>query len=141
MREADALVDALAQSAFDTTAALTRLASEHDLTLPQLRVLGILRGRRVRMTELAAHLGLEKSSLSGLIERAERRGLVARRKCAADGRAVEAFLTTSGEQLAARMTTRARALVLPLADSLSTDQRRLLRSLLEKIHQAPSPPD
>jgi DNA-binding MarR family transcriptional regulator len=132
MEEANALVDALAQTAFDTTAVLTRLASEHDLTLPQMRVLGILRGRRVRMTELATHLGLEKSSLSGLVERAERRGLVARERSSSDGRAVDVFLTSSGEEVARQATDRAHELLLPLVDALNGVERRQLGALLHK---------
>ncbi|MGY1962144.1 MarR family transcriptional regulator [Nocardia gipuzkoensis] len=61
-------------------AVLTRIGSEHDLSLTQLRLLGLLRDRRPRMTDLAAFLGLDKSTMSGLVERAERRGLVARGK-------------------------------------------------------------
>ncbi|MCU1407511.1 MAG: Transcriptional regulator, MarR family protein, partial [Glaciihabitans sp.] len=72
------LIDALAQSAFVTMGALTRIASENDLSLTQLRVLAILRDRRLRMTDLVGYLGLEKSTLTGLIDRAESRGLVSR---------------------------------------------------------------
>ena len=132
MPDSDALVDALAQITFNTTAALTRLAGEYELTLPQLRVLGALRGRRVRMTELAAHLDLEKSSLSGLVERAERRGLVARERSDVDGRAVDVFLTDPGEVLAERATGRAHELILPLVDALDEVEKRQLTALLTK---------
>jgi len=37
---------------------LNRIGTEHDLSLTQLRVLGILRDRRVKMSELAGYLGL-----------------------------------------------------------------------------------
>ena len=33
------------------------LAADHDLSLTQLRVLGILRDRRLKMSELASYLG------------------------------------------------------------------------------------
>ncbi|ERK69221.1 hypothetical protein N136_04459, partial [Leifsonia aquatica ATCC 14665] len=72
----DALVDALVQTSFVVTGVLTRVAAERDLSLTQLRMLGVLRDRRPRMAQLAALLGLDKSTVSGLIERAERRGLV-----------------------------------------------------------------
>lgn len=141
MDDKDALVDALAQTAFDTTAALTRLAAEFDLTLAQLRVLGILRGRRVRMTELAEYLGLEKSSLSGLVERAERRGLLARERSAVDRRSIEVFLTASGEKAAFRATSRARELVLPVIGALSKAEARRLRALLDKALEERRPRD
>jgi DNA-binding MarR family transcriptional regulator len=139
MKDADALVDALVQTSFDTSAALTRLAAENDLTLPQLRLLGILRDRRARMTELASHLGLEKSSLSGLVERAEKRGLVVREPSSTDGRAIEVLLTPSGQAVADRLTGRAHERVLPLVDALSAAEKRELASLLRKALESRSP--
>jgi hypothetical protein len=91
--DSDDLVDTLVQSAFATMAVLTRIAAEHDLSLTQLRVLAILRDRRPRMTALADYLGLEKSTMSGLVDRAERRGLLERVPGAGDGRAVDVQLS------------------------------------------------
>jgi DNA-binding MarR family transcriptional regulator len=133
MKESDALVDALAQVSFATTAALTRLAAEHDLSLTQLRVLGILRDRSLRMSDLAAHLGLERSSLSGLIDRAELRGLVARTRSGQDGRAFDLSLTEEGGRLAESATARSRELLAPLVRRLDRAQRRELRLLLELV--------
>ena len=77
----DGLVDALAQAAFMTMAVLTKVAADNDLSLTQLRVLAILRDRRLRMTALADYLGLEKSTMTGLVNRAEKRGLRRLRLC------------------------------------------------------------
>ncbi|MFK3669068.1 MarR family winged helix-turn-helix transcriptional regulator [Leifsonia aquatica] len=96
----DALVDALVQTSFVVTGVLTRVAAERDLSLTQLRMLGVLRDRRPRMAQLAALLGLDKSTVSGLIERAERRGLVRRVPSADDARAVEVEATADGLALA-----------------------------------------
>ena len=43
------LVDALVRSSFAVMAVLSRIGAEHDLSLTQLRMLGILRDRRVTM--------------------------------------------------------------------------------------------
>jgi DNA-binding MarR family transcriptional regulator len=139
MNDPDALVDALAQTSFETSYALTRLAAEHELTLPQLRLLGILRGRQARMTELAAYLGLEKSSLSGLVERAEKRGLVVREPSSSDGRVVEVLLTPAGEDVATRATDRAHGLVLPLVAGLTAAEKRQLEFLLRKALKGRTP--
>ncbi|MFL6156337.1 MAG: MarR family winged helix-turn-helix transcriptional regulator [Marmoricola sp.] len=136
MQESDALVDALAQTSFATTTALTALAAEFELTLPQMRVLGVLRGRRVRMSDLASYLDLEKSSLSGLVERAERTGLVARERSATDARSVEVFLTAQGNKVADRATKRSRDLVIPLVGNLSKTEQNQLQALLEKALDA-----
>jgi DNA-binding MarR family transcriptional regulator len=52
------------------------------------------------MAELAQTLRLEKSSVTGLVDRAERRGLVRRVASTADRRAVRVELTAAGETLA-----------------------------------------
>ncbi|WP_373169435.1 MarR family winged helix-turn-helix transcriptional regulator [Mycobacterium marinum] len=67
---ADDLRDALVQKSFALMAVLTEVAAEHDLSLTQLRVLGIMRDREPTMGELASYTGLERSTVSGLIERA-----------------------------------------------------------------------
>ena len=74
----DDLQDALVQMSFGLMAVLTEVAAEHDLSLTQLRVLGILRDREPTMAELATFTGLERSTVSGLIDRAAQRGLVVR---------------------------------------------------------------
>src|ERR1700677_2003864 len=96
------LIGALVRASFATTAVLSRVAAEHDLSLTQLRVLAILRDRRVRMSELADYLGLDKSTISGLVDRAEKRGLLQRAPNTADGRAVDVFLSPAGTEPADR---------------------------------------
>jgi len=127
----DAFIDALVQSAFQVTSVLTRIGAENDLSLTQLRVLGILRDRRPRVTELAAHLGLEKSSVSGLVDRAEQRGLMAREKNSEDRRAVDVFLTPAGRELAVRLFSEVRTALGPTLGALGTERQIRLIELLE----------
>jgi DNA-binding MarR family transcriptional regulator len=135
-QDADALVDALAQSAFVVMGVITRVGAAHDLSLTQMRVLGILRDRRLRMAELATFLGLEKSTMSGLVERAERRGLLARAKSAGDGRAVDVFMTPEGHELAERVHGEVRRALAPDTDRLDAEQRRAVTRLLERMLNA-----
>lgn len=93
------LVDALAQLTFTVQAALGRTAAEHDLSIVQTRLLGILRDRQPTIKELAAFLQLDKSSVTGLMDRAEDRGLVRRKASALDGRSVQVGITGAGRQL------------------------------------------
>ncbi|GGN64896.1 hypothetical protein GCM10010112_25560 [Actinoplanes lobatus] len=129
----DALLDALVRYTFKVTGVLTRIGAENDLSLTQLRVFGILRDRRPRVTELAAYLGLDKSTMSGLIDRAERRGLLAREKNPNDGRVVDVFLTPAGHELTRRLYGEARAILAPELDRLRPDQREQLLALLNPI--------
>jgi DNA-binding MarR family transcriptional regulator len=71
-------VDGLVQLSFLVHGLLERRAAEHELSMIQVRLLGVLRDRKPTINEVAALLRLDKSSVSGLVDRAERRGLVAR---------------------------------------------------------------
>ncbi|GMA24036.1 MarR family transcriptional regulator [Luteimicrobium album] len=132
----DDVLDALAQTAHAVTTVLTRVAAEHDLSLTQLRVLAILRDRRLRMSALADYLGLERSTMSGLVDRAEKRGLLARGPSATDGRAVEVYLTDEGRGLAERGTAQVRAALVPSTTALTPSEQRRLQALLEKLVDA-----
>jgi len=129
----DGLVDALAQAAFTTMAVLTKAAADNDLSLTQLRVLAILRDRRLRMTALADYLGLEKSTMTGLVDRAEKRGLLQRAPGAGDGRAVDVFLSPAGAQLAERATASIARSLSPMTGQLAPAERRRLQTLLERM--------
>jgi DNA-binding MarR family transcriptional regulator len=127
------LLDVLVRITFEVTGALSRIGAENDLSLTQLRVLGILRDRRPRVTELAAYLGLDKSTMSGLIDRAERRGLLARAKSPDDGRVVEVFLTPAGRELVQRLYGQLRDTLVPKLNRLRPEQQAQLLGLLEPI--------
>ena len=129
----DALIDALVRSTFQVTGVLTRIGAANDLSLTQLRVFGILRDRRPRVTELAAHLGLDKSTMSGLIDRAERRGLLAREKSPDDGRVVEVFLTPAGHELTRRLYREVRDTLAPELERIAPEQRKQLLALLAPL--------
>ncbi|MGY2032411.1 MarR family winged helix-turn-helix transcriptional regulator [Nocardia gipuzkoensis] len=134
----DALEDALVRTSFRVMAVLTRIGSEHDLSLTQLRLLGLLRDRRPRMTDLAVFLGLDKSTMSGLVERAERRGLVARGKSPEDRRVVDVFITPMGSELAQQVQEEIRAALAPYTDRLCADDRHMLTRLLDSLSGTPS---
>jgi DNA-binding MarR family transcriptional regulator len=129
----DGLTDALVPTAFVTMALLNKIGAENDLSLTLLRVLGILFDRRPRMTELADHLGLEKQTMSGLIARAEKRGLVARAPNVADGRATDVFLTVEGAQLVQRLHAQMQQALAPLTGRLSAAEQQQLQALLERM--------
>src|SRR5580658_9280461 len=92
--------DGLAQLSFLIQGIIERRAREQDLSVIQSRLLGVLRDRKPTMNELARLLSLDKSSVTGLVDRAERRGLVARVASTADRRAVLVSLTDQGRSLA-----------------------------------------
>jgi DNA-binding MarR family transcriptional regulator len=135
----DGLMDALVQTAFATMAVLNEVAADADLSLTQLRVLAILRDRRLGVTALADYLGLEKSTMSGLVERAEKRGLLERAPNASDGRVVEVFLSSRGRRLAGRLYGDVERALAPMTSVLNPTERHRLRGLLERVLGAGDP--
>jgi len=135
------LADAMAQVAFVTMAILSKLGSENDLSLTQLRVFGILRDRRFRMAALAGYLGLEKSTMTGLVDRAEMRGLMARAPSEEDARATDVFLTKQGLALAERLEGQFREALAPLTESLEAPEQRRLEELLSRMLETPEDQD
>jgi DNA-binding MarR family transcriptional regulator len=127
------LIDALVTTSFATMAALNRIAAEHDLSLTQLRVLAILRDRRVKITELADYLGLDKSTISGLVDRAEKRGLLQRAPNPLDGRSVEVFLSPAGAELAGNGAVQIARSLSPMTSALSRADTLRLTTLLERM--------
>src|ERR1700753_2836890 len=122
----DDLRDNLVQVSFAVTATLSRVAAEQDLSLTQLRVLGILRDREPTMAELAGYLGLERSAVGGLSDLAVERGLVRKTTDAADGRSVRVSLTTDARRVEKRVIGQIGELMAPLTDRLSNvEQQRL----------------
>jgi DNA-binding MarR family transcriptional regulator len=131
------LIDALVQTSFVTMAVLSKVGAEHDLSLTQLRVLAILRDRRVKMSELADYLGLDKSTISGLVDRAEKRGLLRRTPNPIDGRAVDVFLSKQGMELADRGATQIAESLSPMTGTLSRADAHRLTTLLTQMLAAP----
>jgi MarR family transcriptional regulator, lower aerobic nicotinate degradation pathway regulator len=133
MDAVDTLRDGLVQTSFTVIAALSRVAAEQDLSLTQLRMLGILRDREPVMAELATYLGLERSTVSGLIDRAVARGLVRKTTDAADGRSVRVSLTAEARRMETRIVAEIGDLLAPMTDRLSPGERKRLTALLAKL--------
>jgi len=128
----DDLRDALVQVSFALMATLTEVAAEHDLSLTQLRMLGILRDREPTMADLATFTGLERSTISGLIDRAAQRGLVVRTADPRDGRSVRVSLTEQARGLVPEVTAAIGDRIKPLTSRLNGSEQKRLVALLTK---------
>jgi MarR family transcriptional regulator, lower aerobic nicotinate degradation pathway regulator len=133
MNMVDDLRDGLVQVSFAVIAVLSRVAAEQDLSLTQLRVLGILRDRQPTMAELATYLGLERSTVSGLIDRAVQRGLVRKATDSADGRSVRVSLTAEARRLTTGVIADIGELMAPMTDRLNPGEQKRLGALLLKV--------
>lgn len=126
-------IDRLAQASSLVQATLERRADEHGISLIQTRLLGILRDRKPTMNELGALLGLDKSSTSGLVDRAERRGLVCRVPSQIDRRSVRVRLTDQGRGVAREVSTLFAGDIARMLEPLAADDRATLAGLLGRL--------
>jgi MarR family transcriptional regulator, lower aerobic nicotinate degradation pathway regulator len=141
------LVDALAQLSFLLHNALGEIARQHNLSIIQARLLGVLRDREPTMNALGRHLGLDKSSISGLVDRAQQRGLVTRTVSVIDRRAFQVSITDAGLQLATYVAARFAERIETFVAELPDTDRQLLTQLAAQIvataasTPTPPPPD
>jgi DNA-binding MarR family transcriptional regulator len=99
---ADAWIGLLETHKRLTRALDAELEAEHGLTLSGVDCLGRLaaaENRALRLSALATATGLSLSRISRIIDTLESRGLVERRSCPGDARAVNAVLTDAGLDL------------------------------------------
>ena len=85
------------------------------------------------MNELAGYLGLDKSSVTGLVDRAEKRGLVRRRQSSKDGRGVEVGITPAGRKLAQRVAIEFGERIAALVAPLDAAEREVFSQLASRI--------
>jgi DNA-binding MarR family transcriptional regulator len=87
---------ALVRMSFLVQSIYAEVAEKHGLTVAHAQLLCVVMDTPKGMSELAAMLRLEKSSLSGLVDRAEQRGLLYRHAESDDRRMVKVALTKAG---------------------------------------------
>ena len=100
--ESAGLATALIRLCFVVQRSFGDVSRRHGLTPQHAQLLGVLARGPVGMAELGEALNLEKSSLTGLIDRAEARALVARVRDDGDRRTCQVALTGSGAELVVR---------------------------------------
>jgi DNA-binding MarR family transcriptional regulator len=85
------------------------------------------------MAELGRLLDLDKSSITGLINRAVHRGVVRRVAVPEDGRSFRVVLTDEGLELAGKLTAEATSQIAAPTDDLSDTNRHWLALLASGI--------
>jgi DNA-binding MarR family transcriptional regulator len=96
------VVDGLVQLSFSVQSIVGNVTARYDASIIQSRLLGALRDRALSMAQISRLLNLDKSSTTGLVDRAESKGYVARTTVPEDGRAIHVTLTT--DELASALT-------------------------------------
>ena len=119
-------------------AALQRsMQADSSLSLPDFEVLVHLTessAGRIRVTDLANALHWERSRVSHHVTRMERRGLVAREGCTADGRGAYVLPTAAGrDAIATAAPEHAREVRRLMFDHLSAGELEALGDVLDKV--------
>jgi DNA-binding MarR family transcriptional regulator len=113
------------------------LESEHGLTLSGLELLVRLAAspeRWLRLSALASQTGLSLSRVSRIVDALEGRGLLARRSCPSDARAINAHLTPAGnELLSAAEATHFAAVQQRFFDHLSATEIETLATIFARF--------
>ena len=114
-----------------------RISERYELTPVQAKLLCVLAGGPKQMAELARCFGVEKAALTGLVDRAERNGLVCRSAVPGDRRALHVSLTDAGRRAAdafhAEATEELNLLLTPLA---SAERERFCGAMATIIAEA-----
>jgi DNA-binding MarR family transcriptional regulator len=116
------------------------------LTPPLFGLLNVLgareaAGSRAIQQELGSIMGIDPSTMVALIDKLEESGLAKRRPCPRDRRAREVRITPKGRRLLERARSAALGVEDEVLRGLSADERRELRSLLQRaLGEAPPQP-
>lgn len=132
-------VSGLVRLSFLVQALYAEAGRECGLTTPQAQLLCVLQDGPHGMAALSSVVRLERSSLTGLVDRAEQRGLVERRPDPADRRAVKVALTPAGRRAVDRFHSQVTERLCSTLSGLSeTERDRFARTLTKLTADVPA---
>lgn len=114
-----------------------QIFKSYQLTTPQYNILRILRGQHPdpATVNLLIDRMLDKSSnASRIVDKLEQKGLVVRKQCAQDRRAVDVFISESGLELLSNMDVEMDAWENQF-QHLSEQDAEILNDLLDKLRE------
>lgn len=126
----------LARTARSMKRALEARLSEYNITATQYIVLEVLHERDgASLSLLGRKLYFDNPTITGIVDRMERDGLVERRRIADDRRVINVFLTAKGRELAQKTSDLAETINREATNKFSPGQEKELISLLNTIWQ------
>jgi DNA-binding MarR family transcriptional regulator len=127
------IVDGLVQLSFSVQRIFGGVTAGYDTSIIQAQLLGVLRDRELSMAQIARILNLDKSSATGLVDRAEKRGYVLRAIAPQDGRSILVTLTPEGRRLVNRVATEIARDINAVVEGMNDTDRRRLSVLASKF--------
>ncbi|NUR84783.1 MAG: MarR family transcriptional regulator [Nonomuraea sp.] len=128
------LATALVALSHDVLHAFNDAGRGHELTAQQTELIcAVIVRERVRMSDLGKLLHLEKSALSGLVDRAEQRGLIRRVRDPKDRRVTWVELTEEGHSLAVQTHCEVTSRINAMVERLEVGDQARLASVVEGL--------
>lgn len=122
--------------AHEMTVALERRLKKYDVTVSQWKVLlAIQQGEGRSQVELQEMLGLEGATMTGLLQRMERGGLVRRKPDQVDKRVLHVYLTERGRLLEASIPPLLEEVNEVACRGFSSDEQTFFLRLLKRSLQ------
>jgi MarR family transcriptional regulator, organic hydroperoxide resistance regulator len=130
----DAVVEAIVYLYTESRRITKDLAARHGLTGPQLAVLKMLEPvGKLSLSELSWRIRARNSTVTGIIDRMEREGLVERRRSEEDRRVVHIVLTKKGQKLAADVDVEPVHIFRQILSELSARDAAELRRIMTRL--------
>jgi MarR family transcriptional regulator, organic hydroperoxide resistance regulator len=134
--EVDSILEAIVYLYTESRRVTKEVARSADLTGPQLTVLKVLEGvGDLSLSGLSERIRAQNSTVTGIIDRMEREGLVVRARSTEDRRVVHIKLTEKGARIARAIAVEPMEIFRSALESLSVGEMRDLLGILTKIAQ------
>jgi len=130
----DAIVEAIVYLYTESRRLTKGLAGRYGLTGPQLAVVKMLEPvGKLSLSGLSSQIRARNSTVTGIIDRMEREGLVVRRRSSEDRRVVNIELTVKGRTLASAIPLEPVQIFRRVLEELSPRDAIELRRILNKL--------
>lgn len=124
----------LRRSHFHAEALFAQMLGGYGVTSRQLALLvAVAQNPGAVQRTLGEIVALDTNTISDLLRRMEKRGLIERRSSSVDGRSVEIHLSSTGAEILVAIQNDNRRYQEALSESLSDEERQELKSLLKKL--------
>ncbi|MFO0548990.1 MAG: MarR family transcriptional regulator [Polyangiaceae bacterium] len=134
--ELDAIIETIVYLYTESRRLTKHAAREVGLTGPQLTVVKLLDTfGDLSLSSLSERIRAQNSTVTGIIDRMEREGLVVRERSTADRRVVYIRLTERGRELAKGIVVEPMEILRAVLSTLSRDDTRDLLRILSKLQK------
>jgi MarR family transcriptional regulator, organic hydroperoxide resistance regulator len=130
----DAIVEAIVYLYTESRRVTKDIAGRFGLTGPQLAVVKMLEPvGKLSLSDLSSKIRARNSTVTGIIDRMEREGLVERRRSDSDRRVINIVLTRKGRELAREIDVEPVQIFRRVLSELSARDAQELRRILTRL--------